>query len=234
MKSKQWIAKPYRTLREPNYGMILCAKVKGEIYFALVKRRSSYGLMHILRGDYKPQYFAELSRYEKTELLRICNLNSGWEQSFADLCISIAEPVYTDLYHRYLDVFLNNRANIQVNLNSSPVMFPYGVWDFPKGKREKHETELECALRELHEETEITSTDITVCDIKLPVENFNGWLYQYYVCLLNDDVVENRVKDEGEISDLVWCSFDDAVRLIPEVMDQRRNQLKHVYDLMNT
>jgi hypothetical protein len=73
-----------------------------------------------------------------------------------------------------------------------------------------------------------------VCDIKLPVENFNGWMYQYYVCLLNADVIENRVNDEGEISDLVWCSFDDAIRLIPEVMDQRREQLKHVFDLMNT
>jgi hypothetical protein len=50
---------------------------------------------------------------------------------------------------------------------------------------------------------------------------------------LKDDVVENKVKDEVEISDLVWCSFDDAIRLVSEVMDQRRNQLKHVYDLMN-
>ena len=37
-------------------------------------------------------------------------------------------------------------------------------WDLPKGHVDPRETEMQCALRELHEETGITATDIEIDD----------------------------------------------------------------------
>ena len=37
-------------------------------------------------------------------------------------------------------------------------------WDLPKGHVDPGETEMQCALRELHEETGITATDIEIDD----------------------------------------------------------------------
>ena len=37
-------------------------------------------------------------------------------------------------------------------------------WDLPKGHVDRGETEMECALRELHEETGITADDIELID----------------------------------------------------------------------
>ena len=234
MDHKQWIGTPWKTLREPHYGIILCTKINHVLHFALVKRRSSYGLVHILRGNLDPKAFAELSIHEKTQLMHICRMDFGWQDIFEEMCLSIAEPLHTDRFYRYLDTFIQNRKTIMGMLQKTPTLFPYGVWGFPKGKRERNETGLECALRELSEETDISPQDIEVCNVKLPVENYNGWLYQYYVCIMRDGCVEDRIKDEGEISDLVWCSFEEALRLIPEVMEQKKGQLRYVYNLMNS
>lgn len=228
MDKSHWIGRPHHTLKEPNYGVILCTKINDELHFALVKRRSSYGLIHILKGNLDVKAFAELSLYEKTNLIRICRMDFGWQDIFKEFYQLTTEPLHR--YDRYLNNFIQRRHTILEMLQNSPTLFPYGVWGFPKGKRERNETEMDCALRELYEETDILPQDITLSDINLPVENYNGWLYQYYVYSITTDNVENRIIDDGEISDVVWCSFKDALRLIPQCMEEKRKQLRYVYN----
>jgi 8-oxo-dGTP pyrophosphatase MutT (NUDIX family) len=235
MDFSRWIVKPRLAMKEPNYGAILCTKLDGVAHFALVRRRSSYGLMNILRGDWKRQYFGELSTYEKLELLRVCELQDGWESVFRELCILIAEPVNTPKFYNYRENFIEHRQQVKELLLSSPTLYPYGVWDFPKGKREKRETCIQCAVRELHEETNISKNDIKLCDISLPTENYHGWLYHYFVYTTTEDVANNKVIDKGEISDVVWCTFEDASRLIPSVMKERLsilNTVRNYVDVM--
>ena len=240
MNNQNWIGTPNSKLKEPNYGIILCTTLNDVLHFALVKRRSSYGLTHILKGNMDPKAFAELSVYEKTELIQICRMDFGWQDKFKELYLSLGTPQlyecnqFLHKYNQCLHKYIQNRYTIMEMLQSSPTLFHYGVWGFPKGKREKDESERDCALRELCEETDILQSDITECHLDLPIEDYNGWLYQYYVYSIQAEHADNRIKNNGEISDIVWCSFQDAMRLIPECMEDKRKLLKIVYDTMKS
>ena len=223
----------YGNVKEPHYGMIIYKNINKVPHFLLVKRRRTYGLKQIILGNYQPYAFAELSLYEKTELIRICRMDVGWQDSFEGFYMTIGEALHTDRYFYHLDTFIKNRAQIRDRLENSSVLYPYGIWEFPKGKKEKKETGIQCAFRETYEESDVMSDSLCLRDIQLPIESYNGWLCQYYVCNLTIDSCEDKVKETGETSDIVWCSYEDALRLIPEAMVERRMLLKHVYTIVN-
>jgi len=88
-----------------------------------------------------------------------------------------------------------------------------GHWDFPKGHIEKNETEVETAIREVKEETNI--------DVKIN-ENF-----RYEKKYITDDLKLKEVtfflaqkvggellEQETEISEVKWVTFEEAFNLI--------------------
>ena len=229
--ANQYVGKPNRPMSEPNYGTILCSSLDGVILYALVKRATTYGLGALLRGGWEDKNFAEISNNEKLKLHLICNLQGDYKQLFYELYRSLgkdksqSEETYMKICNMYFDRFIKNREWIREKLLAIDVIYPYGIWGFPKGKRDRNETEIECAVRELFEETKISTSDILFTNIEVPIENYYGWIYKYYVCVTDPKSIENKVMDEGEISDVVWCSYEEAMYLIPQVMEEKRSIL---------
>jgi len=77
-----------------------------------------------------------------------------------------------------------------------------GKWSFPKGHREKDETECECAVREIYEETGLTISDISSKQIIHPHS------YYYFFIELDDEHATNII-DHAEIKDIKWFSLDE-------------------------
>ena len=93
-------------------------------------------------------------------------------------------------------------------------------WGFPKGRRIRTESDLDCAIREFNEETNIPRDAYTILkDIRLD-ETFmglNGIRYRhvYFVALLTDpDLVNVHQKmtymQRREISGIGWKTFDEC------------------------
>lgn len=69
-------------------------------------------------------------------------------------------------------------------------------WSFPKGHMKKQETELECARRELFEETGIMAPDNYIGYHKLRAASY----YTFYI----DKMPELEIHDQSEIDAVTW------------------------------
>jgi ADP-ribose pyrophosphatase YjhB (NUDIX family) len=110
----------------------------------------------------------------------------------------------------------------------------YQVWSFPKGHINKGETGLQCALRELYEET----------SVKLDTTHLNFFKFraaQYYLYYLDDTNPFMKVRDTREIDAIKWCSITKLpknntnidVSILKTIMrDIRKNQ--NVKEYINT
>jgi 8-oxo-dGTP pyrophosphatase MutT (NUDIX family) len=93
-------------------------------------------------------------------------------------------------------------------------------WEFPKGRRNFQEKDLECALREFEEETGIPSNYISVIENVMPFEeiyigsNLKSYKHKYYLAHMNDssDMLLNFQKTE--VSKLEWKTVKDCVSSI--------------------
>ncbi|WP_245579813.1 bis(5'-nucleosyl)-tetraphosphatase [Metamycoplasma spumans] len=89
-----------------------------------------------------------------------------------------------------------------------------GHWGFPKGHVEENETEIETALREVKEETNI--------DVKI-IENFreiieyqpfeNAW--KTVVFFVAEPINNTLIKQETEVQSLGWFNIEKVNELLP-------------------
>ena len=96
------------------------------------------------------------------------------------------------------------------NLN---IHYEHPEWEFPKGRKNKDEMDLECALREFEEETGISKDKLTIFDNIEPVyetiNGSNGKQYKiiYYIGVMNDNEIKPTLNEDNiyhkiEISDI--------------------------------
>ena len=98
--------------------------------------------------------------------------------------------------------------------------YPTPEWEFPKGRRNNREANLQCAIREFEEETDLDSSEYTIIENALPLtEEYVGTngvrykhIYYYALYVGNKQLTINRDKYEqySEIGDISWLSIDDA------------------------
>lgn len=81
-----------------------------------------------------------------------------------------------------------------------------GIWSFPKGHLKGAETSLECALREMLEETGIS---MNLHKNYLRRKLFAGEYFFYNV----ESEIEATPKDTTEISEAGWFSFEEISRM---------------------
>lgn len=124
----------------------------------------------------------------------------------------------------YLAIFLMNETSsgaILYNIENETIIFLLlhyfqGHWDFPKGNKEKGESDIDTALREITEETGIN--DVTF------LEGFKKEIFYKYKRnnhLISKKVVYFLAKSNSidvvlssEHLDFVWEPYEDALRKI--------------------
>jgi 8-oxo-dGTP pyrophosphatase MutT (NUDIX family) len=110
-------------------------------------------------------------------------------------------------------------------------------WGFPKGRRNPHESDLNCAIREFQEETGLRRSDFTIIQNTYPIsETFFGsnqvhYCHKYYIGVCNKSIeVEmnsNNPHMIREIGAIKWCSLDEAISKIrPDNVEKREILLK--------
>ena len=109
----------------------------------------------------------------------------------------------------------------------------YGNWDFPKGMIEPGEEPLDCAKREVAEETGLCELDFPFGDEfgeTLPYAN--GKIARYYIAETDDAEIVLPVSPalgRPEHDEWRWVSFDEAEDMLPPrlaiVLDWARETL---------
>ena len=212
----------------------------------MIQRKDSLGFMDIMRGKYKvnePEYIKrqlkgmteeERNKLETMEFEEIWHLLWGSDtesskryahdritskQKLAELRAGITLP--TGESYKLIDL-----------LRQEPVIYKTPEWGFPKGRREPHELDIQCAFRELEEETGITEAEILkVINVNPFVEQFYGsngihYRHSYYIAQYvgERNITFDALNPEmaREIGNLAWKDLDEALQLLrPENIEKK-------------
>ncbi len=113
-----------------------------------------------------------------------------------------------------------------------------GRWGFPKGHTEKGENGIETAKREIFEETGIKDIvfiegfreeDIYMIEGTLP-ETKGKETEKHSIYFLANALSEPSGSDQSEISEIKWCSIEEAVNILP--FNNQQKVIKSAYKII--
>lgn len=218
---------------------------QSDIQYLLIRRRDSLGYIDIMRGKYKlgdidyiSQQVRGMTTAEHTKLLAE-PFDVLWEQLWGP-------PINGSNPYRHekeqsrlkLEALINAPvANLKSIIDSVGKGWDTPEWGFPKGRRDPHESEFACALREMWEETGLSENDvIPIKNIEPLRELFFGsnniqYCHKYYILFepYGKEVVYDPTNAimQREIGDIRWCSLEEGLALIrPENVEKREILLR--------
>jgi len=214
-----------------SYGIIVFRSSEKGLQFLMIRRKDSFGYIDFIRGKYSPyniyqiqNIVNEMSILEKQRILTE-TFSTLWNDMWGETNNSQykneeqSSSKKMDLIRDGVNVN-GEVVTLQSIVNNSSTSWKETEWEFPKGRRNFKEKDLECALREFEEETGIASSKITIVENVLPFEeifigtNHKSYKHKYFLAYMNetDDCLSNF--QVTEVSKLEWKTVDKCLEAI--------------------
>ena len=209
------------------------------ISWLLVRRRVSIGFIEIMRGKYEIRDTACIQALvdQATIAEREVLLTKGFAELWHDLWNGPASRRYQAEYEQSKAKFevLRGRGTLAILCKESTTKWTEPEWGFPKGRRSSTESELACALRETYEEAGVSRKDLRILEGPPLLEEYHGsngicYRHRYWLAeapaTLEVRMDNTNADQRREISDVRWCSFDEAKTLIRGYNTEKRAVLE--------
>jgi len=214
-----------------SYGVIVFRPSDSGVQFLMIRRKDSFGYIDFIRGKYSPyniyqiqNIINEMSISEKERILTE-PFDNLWKQMWGDV-LSNQYKNEEQISCKKMElirtgVIVNNELiTLKDLIDKSTTKWEETEWEFPKGRRNFKEKDLECALREFEEETGILSNKITIIENVLPFEeifigtNHKSYKHKYFLAYMNDpeEYLENF--QVTEVSKIEWKTLDECLEAI--------------------
>lgn len=186
-----------------SYGIILFRPSVRGIEYLMIRRKDSFGYIDFIRGKYSPyniiqtqNIINEMSVEEKLRILKT-SFDELWRKMWG-YTSNIQYKNEENASSKKLEVI---RTGVQLDdglitlddiVKKSNTKWIETEWEFPKGRRNNKEKDLECALREFEEETGILRNKIIVVENVMPFEetfigtNHKSYKHKYFLAYMND------------------------------------------------
>jgi 8-oxo-dGTP pyrophosphatase MutT (NUDIX family) len=224
-----------------SYGIILfrfnlnnIENKNDNIEYLMIRRKDSFGYIDFIRGKYSPyniehiqQIINEMSVLEKERILTL-PFNLLWEQMWGNI---------SNIQYKNEEIISSKKFEIIKNgvqidngiiklediIKNSHTEWNETEWEFPKGRRNYQEKDLDCALREFEEETGISHSSISIIDNLLPFEelfigtNHKSYKHKYFLAYMNEyDETQNNLFNYQltEVSKLDWKTVSKCLESI--------------------
>ena len=208
--------------------------------YLLIRRRNSIGFMDFVRGKYsvyQSNYIVNLlsqMTLDERESLLSKDFHELWESIWRNGAQKNGqyhheEFIAKDKYELLKVGIVAQPGNVYYTLQSL-INDSYHVsqwkeqeWGFPKGKRNYNERDLDCGLREFHEETGIPQEYLRQVENVSPFEeiftgsNYKSYKHKYYLMEMPTkyiDSCKNDSYDKFEVSKIEWKTYDDCIKSI--------------------
>lgn len=199
--------------------------------YLMIQRKDSVCFVEFIRGKYsltQKEYiktlFSNMTPAER-ELIRTSTFDEVWKALCNNMYKTFTEHNASREKYKALKLGMNAENengkylfDINYIIDNTTSRVPEPQWEFPKGRRNMSENNVDCAVREFEEETNISRTKIIlsnkICPISLEKMGCNGVLYRgmYFVAKCIDKVdnaslsILNDVQ-KREISSVKWFDF---------------------------
>jgi 8-oxo-dGTP pyrophosphatase MutT (NUDIX family) len=215
-----------------SYGIILFTKDNsGDCKYLMIRRKDSFGFIDFIRGKYNTcninqiqNIVNEMSNSEKERLV-----NKNFDQLWREMWGNCPSNYYKNEEASSCRKFESLKNGIHVNhevinlggiITQSNTNWEETEWEFPKGRKNNKEKDLECALREFEEETGISSDDIDIVENIIPFEetfigtNHKAYKHKYFLAYTKNVHIDLNNFQKTEVSKLEWKNYDECINSI--------------------
>ena len=216
----------------------------GTILYLMVQRKDTMGYIDFIRGKYPDNdqmrkmtilktYLEEMT-CEERERLAQHSFEYLWDCVWMNKDSKLYINEYMDAKEKYA------KLNIKRLLDATECSWTEQEYGFPKGRKNMHESNIDCARREFKEESGYTQTDIRLLSEKPWEEIFigtNGVAYRhvYYIAEVPASIGLPKidlhdVRQAGEISNLGWFTYDQCMKIIRPYDIAKKDLLSRIHE----
>jgi len=219
----------------------------------MIQRRESIGFVEFMRGKYRVSDMAYVQ--QQIEGMTMAERERLLVQPF-DVLWDDLWGIPKDGNHAYrnerdqarqkLDQLRTGTPSLETLCKTIPAPFDTPEWGFPKGRRDMHENEYACAMREFKEETNISPGDVqTIRNLAPLSEVFRGtnsvrYCHKYFIAYTPSAVADLvclpppgiNSQMSQEVGDIRWCSLEECLSLIRPINVEKRNIILRVDALL--
>lgn len=213
-----------------SYGIITFRSSTEGLQFLMIRRKDSFGYIDFVRGKYSPYNLTqlitmvdEMSLDEKKRILTL-PFEQLWTEMWGNTNIQFkSEEIASKKKYDTLkeSVIIDDvKYTLEDIVNLSKTKWRETEWEFPKGRRNQKEKDLDCALREFEEETGIPKESITIIENVIPFEetfigsNHKSYKHKYFLAYMNNSSDELNKFQITEVSKLEWKTIDNCLESI--------------------
>jgi len=212
-----------------------------KIKFLMICRKHSLNYVEFIRGKYIINIQNIINMMElmtKKEVSDI--LTKSFDELWNNLWKETSNyKIYKDEYNKSKEKFNNlltveNKEKIK-NLN---LIYDDPEWGFPKGRRNGLESNLDCALREFKEETNIEIEKGNITQIIPFSEVFKGSNNNTYKTIYYLGINDNKINDleidinNNEVSKIEWLNYNEALEKIRPYYFTKKNIISKIMLLL--
>lgn len=214
-----------------SYGIIVFKSCDLGVQFLMIRRKDSFGYIDFIRGKYSPyniyqiqNIVNEMSVSEKERILTQ-SFDDLWKQMWGDVLSNQYKNEEQTSYKKMelirTGVIVNDTLiTLKDLIDNSTTKWKETEWEFPKGRKNFKEKDLECALREFEEETGISSSKINIVENVLPFEeifigsNYKSYKHKYFLAYMNKPEEYFNNFQVTEVSKIEWKSLNECLEAI--------------------
>ncbi len=212
-----------------------------DIKFLLIQRRHSIGFMDFIRGKYKLDNIDQINSLfqymnkKEIELIETKTFDELWNEIWNNDLNRInnikREYVIAKSQFEKLKNGDDSELNLDFFIKNITPLYKFNEWGFPKGRRDKNESQIDCALREFTEETGISKDKIKFIENIDPIEEnligTNGIPYRhiYYIAEVKENILPD-INDNNEIGGIGYFNYNEACEIIREYHTEKKNILR--------
>jgi 8-oxo-dGTP pyrophosphatase MutT (NUDIX family) len=230
-----------------SYGIIACRNYNDIIQYLMIRRKDSFGYIDFVRGKYTPQnieqvqnIFNEMSVFEREQILAN-DFAYLWKEMWGEANNGTqfkSEEIISQKKFELLKngIILENGEKITLIdiVNKCSTNWKETEWEFPKGRRNHQEKELDCALREFEEETGYKSCNLKVIENLLPFEeifigsNNKSYKHKYFIAFTDRLIDLPSNYQITEVSKLEWKTIEECLESIRPYHLEKRQLITNV------
>jgi len=234
-----------------SYGIILFTDTPEGLKFLMIRRKDSFGYIDFIRGKYSPHNVEqlqhtidEMSVIEKERIKKL-SFEDLWTQMWGGVNSGQfrgEESISSKKFDMITNgVFINDKEyRLHDMINRSKTSWEETEWEFPKGRRNNNERDIDCAMREFEEETGCSKDNIVIIENVLPFEeifigsNYRSYKHKYFLAYMNIPIENHTLTNyqKTEVSKLEWKSYEDCVKSIRPYHLEKKKILSNIYNLL--
>jgi 8-oxo-dGTP pyrophosphatase MutT (NUDIX family) len=228
-----------------SYGVIVFRSSEKGLQYLMIRRKDSFGYIDFIRGKYSPyniyqvqNIINEMSLIEKERILTE-SFTTLWNDMWGETTNSqykneeLASSKKMDSIKT--GVCINNETvTLKDIVNNSTTEWVETEWEFPKGRRNFKEKDLDCALREFEEETGILTSKIKIVENVLPFEeifigsNHKSYKHKYFLAYMNETEEYLDNFQVTEVSKIEWKTIDECLESIRPYNLEKKELIKNI------